>query len=54
MVLTFIVGLTILELLIKRWKKNCLDNTTVSQKASKTTWPTGNAYAILGFSGLYF
>ena len=44
----------ILELLIKRWKKKCLDNTTVSQKASKTAWPTGNSYAIFGFSGLYF
>ena len=54
MVLKFIVGLTILELLIKRWKKIVLDNTTVSQKASKTAWPTGNSYAIFGFPGLYF
>ena len=54
MVLKFIVGLTILELLIKRWKKIVLDNTTVSQKASKTTWPTGNSYAFLGFQAFIF
>ena len=52
MALKFIVRLT--RVIDKKMKKNVLDNTTVSQKASKSAWPTGNSYPFLGFQAFIF
>ena len=55
MVLKFIVGLTILELLIKKWTKILFWTIQLYLKQlPKTAWPTGNSYDIFGFPGLYF